>query len=218
MFLIAVLLLMGGCGNEFDRSRPHVEGVATKNIPNTSALSEQKYYGNKPLVDHQSVIESVKIKAANEKEIALINKERDITLEKIKQETHLQKADIDKAVAFKKSDAEVVIMEHSVSVQKIYVVLIAVAMFFTIVFAFYFLQKRRKDRLKMHEDILQKEMYLKDRELQAKMAERILDTLEKGKLAPDQAAKLVDTLTKNTMIAPSTQIEHKNIDMEITHD
>jgi len=206
LLLTVMTLFLGGCGNEYNHSRPIVPG-ATNTPP--------KVYGNKPLVDHQSVIESAKIKAQTQKEIALINKERDIELQKLQKESELQKAGINKEIEFKKSDTEIVIMEHSISVQKIYVGLIALAMFFTIVFTFYFLQKRRKDRLKIHEDLIQKEMYLKDRELQAKMADRILDTLERGKLAPEQQSKLVETFTQSTIVAPATQIEDKNIDMEI---
>ncbi len=205
LFTVTILFL-GGCGNEYNHSKPIVPG-ATNTPP--------KIYGNKPLVDHQSVIESAKIKAQTQKEIALINKERDIELQKLKKESELQKADINKEIAFKQSDTEVVIMQHSISVQKIYVGLIALAMLFTIIFTFYFLQKRRKDRLKMHDDQIQKEMYLKDRELQAKMAERILDTLERGKLAPEQQSKLVETLTQSTVVAPAVRIEDKKIDMEI---
>jgi len=212
IFLIISLWLLSGCGNDFDRTKPHV--VGTQN----SIAQQPKYYGNKPEVDHKSVIESVKIRAKTEKEIALINKQRDITLEKLKQEANLQKADIDKEIEFKKSDTEIVLLEHSVSIQKIYMILIAVGMFTAIIFAFYFLQKRRKDRLKMHEDILHKEMYIKDREIQAKMAERILDTLEKGKLSSEQQSKLVETLTKNTVIVPANQIEHQKQNKEIVSE
>ncbi len=211
VFLIIAILLLGGCGNDFNRSKPLVP-----NATNTP----QKVYGNKVQEDRQTLLESAKIKAQTQKEIALIHKDRDISLQKLRQETTLQKADIDKEIEFKKSDTEIVIMEHSVSVQKIYVGIIALVMFFAIIFTFYFLQKRRKDRLKMHEDIIQKEMYLKDRELQAQMADRILDTLERGKLAPEQQAKLVETFTQNTVVAPATQIEDKkkNLDMEITNE
>ncbi|MEA2110770.1 MAG: hypothetical protein U9P71_01850 [Campylobacterota bacterium] len=209
IFLILALLLLVGCGNDFDRSKPVV--------PNATN-SPKKVYGNTPQVDRKVMIESAKIKAANQKEIALINKDRDISLQKLRQETTLHKAGIEKEIEFKKSDTEIVIMQHSISVQKIYVGLIALAMFFATIFTFYFLQKRRKDRLKMHEDILQKDIYMKDRELQAKMADRILDTLERGKLAPEQQAKLVETFTQNTVVTPATQIETKNIDMEITNE
>jgi len=47
------------------------------------------------------------------------------------------------------------------------------------------------------------------------MAERILDTLERGKLAPEQQSKLVETLTQSTVVAPAVRIEDKKIDMEI---
>ncbi len=215
VFLIIILLVFAGCGNDFDRSKPYVVGLASST---TSSAQQPKYYGNKPEIDHKSVIESAKIRAANEKEIALINTQRDITLEKLKQDANLQKADINKEIEFKKSDTEIVVMEQSVSVQKTYMMMIALGMFFAIVFVFYFLHKRRKDRLKMHEDMLHKEMYIKDREIQAKMAERILDTLEKGKLSPEQESKLVETFTKNTIIMPVNHIEHQKQNKEIVSE
>ncbi len=193
--LITGLWFLSGCGNEFDRSKPYV-------MDQNPSLASAKYYGNRPDVYHQSMIESARITAEKEKEIALINKQRDIALEQLKQDTNLQKADIEKAIEFKKRDTQIVMAEQTVSMQKNYLILLAMAIGIAMIFLFYFLQKRRSDRLKVHEDMLHKEMYLKDRELQAKMVERILDTLEKGALSSEQQTQLVETLRHNVTLLP----------------
>ncbi len=193
--LITGLWFFSGCGNEFDRSKPYV-------MDQNLSLASAKYYGNRPDVYHQSMIESARITAEKEKEIALINKQRDIALEQLKQDTNLQKADIEKAIEFKKRDTQIVMAEQTVSMQKNYLILLAMAMGIAMIFLFYFLQKRRSDRLKVHEDMLHKEMYLKDRELQAKMVERIFDTLEKGALSSEQQTQLVETLRHNVTLLP----------------
>ncbi len=194
--LIMSLWFLSGCGNEFDRTKPYV--IDQKTPPSQTT----KYYGNRPDLYHQSMIESAKIAAEKEKEIALIQKQRDIALERLKQDTTLQKADIEKVIALKKSDATMVMAEQSMSIHKSYLILLAITIAFAIIFVFYFLQKRRSDRLKMHEDMLHKEMYLKDREIQVKMVERILDTLEKGALSSEQQTKLVETLSHHTALLP----------------
>ncbi len=197
MVLIASLWFLGGCGNEYDRTKPYIIGQK----PPSSQM--KKYYGNRPDLYHKSVIESEKIRAEKEKEIALINKQRDIALERLKQTVNLQKADIEKVIAFKKSDMTMVMAERSASMQKNYLILVAVTIVSVMIFLFYFLQKRRRDRLKMHEDTLHKEMYLKDREIQVKMVERILDTLETGALSSEQQTKLVETLSRSATLLPA---------------
>ncbi len=193
---IASLWFLSGCGNEFDRTKPYI--IDQKPSPSPA----DKYYGNRPDHYHQAVVESAKITAEKEKEIALIHKQRDIALERLKQDANLKKADIEKVIAFKQSDANMVMAEQSVSIQKNYLILLAIALTIATVLLFYFLQKRRSDRLKMHEDMLHKEMYLKDREMQTKMVERILDTLEKGALSSEQQTKLVETLSHHTALLP----------------
>jgi hypothetical protein len=59
-------------------------------------------------------------------------------------------------------------------------------------------RKRREDKLKMHEDELQKEMYLREKELQVKMAEKILDTIASGKLSEEREQHLLEALDKTT--------------------
>ncbi len=199
VLLILLLWFLGGCGNDFDRTKPHLINAEP---PYGSAVSTPKYYGNRPDLYHQSVVESARIAAEKEKEIALIQKQRDIALAKLQQDTDLQQADISKAIAFKQSDNEAATAAEAMAIKKSYLLLVAATIVIMTVLLFYFLQQRRRDRLKMHEEMLHKEMYIKDRELQAKMVERILETLEHGALSTEQQTKLVETLHQNTRILP----------------
>jgi len=196
MYVIMSLWFFSGCGNDFDRTKPYI--MNQKSTP----LPTEKYDANRPDPHYASTIESAKIAAEKEKEIALIHKQRDIAIERLRQEASVYRSDTEKVIAFKKSETQISVAQQNFSMHKTYVFLLAAALFIGMIVLFYFLQKRRSDRLKMHEDMLHKEMYLKDRDVQEKMVARILDTLEKGVLSSEQQTKLVETLSHNTAQLP----------------
>ena len=195
--VLFALFLLSGCDNDIKSKQPYV-------------LGHTNDYANIDRSKNITVLQTAKIKAETQKEIALINKQRDIEVEILKQNSSITQANITKDVEFKKSDTEVVLMNQTLELQKINSILIVLAIVIISLLLFYFLHKRRKDNLKMHQDALDKELYIKDRELQAQMAHRLLDTLESKNLSPEQEAKLIETITKTTDIAPRNLIDKKD--------
>jgi len=186
-----------GCDNDIKSKQPYVVGQT--NSYNTEAKNQRI-----------TAFQTAKLKAQTQKEIALINKQRDIEVETLKQNSSITQANITKDVEFKKSDTEIVMMGQTLELQKINSILMIIALLIISLLLFYFLHKRRKDKLRMHQDAIDKDLYIKDRELQAQMAHRLLDTLESKNLTPEQEAKLIDTITKTTDITPRNLLDKKN--------
>jgi len=195
-FILFGIFLFSGCNSD-KKQQPYIMG-------------KQKYNINQLKEDRLTAFQTAKLNAQTQKEIALINKQRDIEVETLKQNSSITKAKISKDVEFKKSDAQIVMMDQTLELEKIKSISIIITLLIIVVLGFYFLHKKRKDKLKMHQDLIDKDLYIKDREFQAQMAHRLLDTLENKNLTPDQEAKLIETITKTTDITPRTLINRKN--------
>lgn len=196
-FIMTITFFFVGCDNDIKSKQPYV-------------LGQTNDYATKAKNQRITALQTAKLNAQTQKEIALINKQRDIEVETLKQNSSITQANITKDVEFKKSDTEIVLMDQTLELQKINSILFVLLALVVFLLLFYFLHKRRKDKLKMHQDVIDKELYMKDRELQAQMAHRLLDTLESKNLTPEQEAKLIDTITKTTDITPRNLIEKKN--------
>jgi len=196
LFVSLSVILLNGCNSEQKTQHPYLFGQTNHKV-------------NQVRSGQLNAIQVAKLKAQTQKEIALINKQRDVEVEALKQNSSVTKAKITKDVEFKKNDTQIVMMGQTLELEKINAILKIVTLLFISLLFFYFLQKRRTDKLKMHQDLINKDLYIKDRELQAQMTYRLLDTLENKNLTPKQKARLIDSITKTTDIAPQTLLEKR---------
>lgn len=189
--LLAVLLL-AGCG-EGSKQQPYVMGQNPKGpySANIQARSEK--------------IETAKIQAEAQKEIALINKERDIEVQKLIAQTDVTKAGINKEVAMEEVQTKKTAIEKEHESSTHVLIVIAIALLLLFLFLFYYTGKNRKARLKMHEDELMYKLRVQEQEMKMKMAEKMLDSITSGKLSPEQENRLIETLEHTT----TRLIEHK---------
>jgi len=193
IFLIPLLSLLGGCGNDNRTSQPYVMGH-----PNTKKAEVYSIKKEDP------AIRIATIQAQTQKEVARINKERDLELLKIKEETKKEALSIEKEKNTNEHNLSVAI-HQSESFFKTSTLFIFVISFLALLgLTLYIFKKRHADKMKIHEDELQKEMYIKEKELQVRMAEKILDTIATGKLSEDEEKHLLATLDKAT-----PEITHK---------
>jgi len=190
IFLLNVFVLSFflGCGND-NRQNPYIMGEK----PFTKA---KVYTASKSSKDEEITI--AKIEAETQKEIAKINKDRDLELKKIEEETKLLKIKSANEMAIKEHNLSTFVQtsEYSYKNSTLFILSFAIIIFASL--ALYFFKKYRKDKIKMHEEELQKEVYLREKELQVKMAEKILDTIASGKLSDEKEKHLLEALDKTT--------------------
>lgn len=186
LFGLVALLLLAGCGEGTSKQQPYLIGQNPKG-PYASQIKERS-----------EKIETAKIQAETQKEIAIINKERDIEVQKLISQTDVTKAGINKEVAIEevavKKDA--LEKEHEYSTALLWLIGTAVLLLF--LFLFYYTGKNRKERLKKHEDELMAKLRMQEQEMKMKVAEKMLDSITSGKLSPEQETRLIEALEHTT--------------------
>lgn len=181
---ILLALLIAGCGEGTSKQQPYLMG---QNPKGPYASSERS-----------AKIETAKIRADAQKEIAVINKERDIEVQKLISRTDVTKAGINKEVAIEevKTKKTAIEKEHETSTYLLWLFGGIVVLLF--LFLFYYTGKNRKERMKRHEDELMAKLRMQEQEMKMKMAEKMLDSVTSGKLSPEQENRLIEALEHTT--------------------
>ncbi len=188
LLLFVVLLFVSGCGND-NRQNPYMIGEKPADKKRVYTVTTKK---------KEMAVTIATIEAETQKEIAKINKERDVEIQKMEQETKLAELKTHNEMAVKEHNLSTFVHESEFAFKNSTLIVIALGSITLLALIFYIFRKRRADKLKMHEDELQKEMYIREKELQVKMAEKILDTIASGKLSEEREQKLLETLDKTT--------------------
>lgn len=196
VYILTLLLMMagtfGGCGDD-NRQTPYVMGerAAVEKPANTA-----------PAANKSSAVTIATIEAETQKEVAKINKERDLELQKMQHTTKLVEIKAQNEMAEKEHNLSVSINEGEIAFKNSTLLVGSLTILLFFVLSFYIFKKRREDKMKMHDDVLQKEMYIREKELQVQMAEKILDTIASGKLSAEREQHLLETLDKTTPSLP----------------
>jgi hypothetical protein len=188
------ILLLAGCGENNRQQQPYLMGQNPKGPYAVQAR------------ERSEKIETAKIQAETQKEIARINKERDIEVQKLISETDVTKADINKAVAMEEVQTKKTAIEKEHEYSSYLLLLFGAGLALLFFFLFHYTGKNRKERLKKYEDEMMYKLRLQEQEMKMKMAEKLLDSIGSGKLSPEQENRLIETLEHTTSVK---QIEQK---------
>jgi len=187
IFLLFVIAFTG-CGND-NRQNPYMMGEKPSHNGKIYTVK------SKP---KSSAVTIATIEAETQKEIAKINKSRDIELKQMEVKTKMVELKTSNEMAIKEHNLSTYVQESQFAFKNSTLIIMALSFFGVMALTFYMFRKRREDRLKMHENELQKEVYLREKELQVKMAEKILDTIASGKLSEEREQHLLEALDKTT--------------------
>ena len=192
IYKLSILLIMtasfSGCGND-NRQNPYMMGQKPSHKSNVYTVTKKR---------EESAVRIANIEADAQKEVAKINKERDLELKKMEEQTKLITLKTTNELAVKEHNLSAYVQESEFAFKNSTLWIAGLAFFSLLALSFYMFRKRREDNLKMHDDELQKEMYLREKELQVKMAEKILDTIASGKLSEEREQHLLEALDKTT--------------------
>ncbi len=184
--LLIALFVTVGCGDN-NRQSPYIMGE--------KPAEQKRVYS---VENKNSAVTIAGIEAETQKEIAKINKERDVELHKIEQDTRLIELKSQNAIADKEHNLSAFVSESEAAFKNSSLIVIVLTIFSLLALTLYIFRKRREDRLKMHEDEMQKELYIREKELQVQMAGKILDTIASGQLSPEREQYLLEALDKTT--------------------
>jgi TolA-binding protein len=189
---LALLLLFIGCSDERSSNTPQRPYLMGQSVPQRNAAQTEA----------NRAVAIAKIEAQSREEVARINRERDLEMQRLEQQTAREKISAEKEVAFRQNEAQQREADNGYTLG--IAAIAAAALLFAAVLAlsFYFLRKRREDQLKMHSDTLEQEMAIREKELQAQMAEKILDTIASGTLSKEEETRLIETFEKTNRGLP----------------
>ena len=196
-FLLLLATLFTGCGGDNNRQSPYLIGKKPVERQGVYTLMQQQQK------KEDSAISVANIEAQTQKEIAIINKERDLEIKELEVKTKLTEIEVQNALALKEQNLSSMVKIQEFAFKNSTLTLIATALVAFFFLTLYIFMKRREDRLKMHEDNLQKEVYLREKELQLQMAEKILETIASGNLSEEREQHLLETLDNTAVPPPS---------------
>jgi len=145
-----------------------------------------------------NAIKLATIQAQNKKELAEIEHKKALEIENIKKEIEEKKIQVKKELTLKEQEikkSSITQKSDEISLLSKIILFIFIISLITLI---YFLRKRAKDRLKIHEDTLR----LKEKELQVKMAEKMLETLASGNLVAEDGKRMLEIFEKNAKEFP----------------
>lgn len=184
LFFGAILvLLITGCDEE-TKQKPYLLGQETPAQQAKKTPSE--------------TVQSTRISAEASKEIARINKERDIEVQRLKTGGDITMAGINKEIIQGQESTRKAADEKAHEFNLYVLMLIGAALLLLFLFLFHYTGKNRKERLKKHEDELLYNLRMQEQELKMKVAGKMLDSIASGKLTPEQETRLIETLEHTT--------------------
>jgi len=200
-FFLISLLMLSGCNEGGTNTRPYISGTQHKQAPVQNAQ-----YGVRRDSDK---VAAAKIIAESEQELARINMEKEVLLQKLKSVTEVEKAHLNKEIALKQVEAdkhkalitkEIAVTQEQTQrqialnandLQKWVLLVVAFFLLAVVIFVFYNTNRNRKERLKMHQDNLDQTLRIKEQEMRVKIAEHLIDAMASGKLSAEQENKLL---------------------------
>ena len=201
-FPIVLVLLIAGCTTDNSGSG----GFETKKIPVEKRTKYRTFISDEEL--------------KTQKELALIEANKSVELEKISSAAKLKQIELQKQAELEliREKEKMLKIEHEQALER-YTLLGAILLLLLAGGALlWYFDRRRKDKLRAYEDNLKKYFHQKENESRVKIAEKILDTVASKDLSSEQRAKLIEALHGNTPKTGSSAAGSKETEQNDTED
>ena len=131
-----------------------------------------------------------------QKELALIEANKSIALSKIDAEARLRQLELEreKELALLREKERLLAIEHQRAMERYMLIGGILLALLAGAALLWYLDRRRKDKLRAYEDNLKKYFHQKENEARVKIAEKILDTVASGELGLEQKTRLIEAL------------------------
>ncbi|MCF6201607.1 MAG: hypothetical protein L3J42_05755 [Hydrogenimonas sp.] len=196
LFFVAVLIF-AGCTTQVDENG----GFEPKEAPQRT-----KY---------RTFISDEELKT--QKELALIEANRSVELQKISSEARLKELELqkEKELALMRERERLLKIEHEQAMERYTLIGLFLLLILAGALLLWYLDRRRKDKLRAYEDNLKKYFHQKENEARVKIAEKILDTAARSNLTPEQRSRLIEALHSS---APKKEANEEEIDDNETQE
>lgn len=179
----------------------------------------------KKKVEEEKEVRLKKLSLETQKELAILESKKELAL--IKKEQELEKirmkAEIEKQkIIYEKEKDEALFNQQMQQQQQIYnmelkrylIITLALFLFISSYFAFYYFKKKREDKLRAYNDNLEKYFHHKENEARVKIAEKMLDAISSGTLDKSQENQLISAFSGSATGTYQKQLGEKTEDSE----
>ena len=227
--LLLILILFSAC--EFDPlNDKKIEALERENLALQRAKLELE-------ANRTSRMDAISLDYQNKEKLAEIAMREKLAqidqvkaLEEIRLQKKLEKEQLllaqKQKLEQRRIDSELARAKNELRLKQTIIAMGALLMLIIAFFIYYYFKKRRENKLIAYKDNLEKYFRTKENESRVKIAEKILDTIASGKLAPEHEAKLIEVLNSDSRTVPndepllpeSTEEESDVEDAEIIDD
>jgi len=194
--VIAVTLFLSGC--ETGNQRIGLVDQEQQKVSYAQTILE-KQQEQPPLKDIK------RMELESQKEIAKIEMQKAIEVEKVKAEVKKAEVESQKEIELMKAELRKQELEKEIWANK-WIVILAVIFFFMMVLLIYKLFKdHQRLKMQLHKEKMAHEANLKERELQARVVEKMIEAVGEGKLTPEQHERLIASIQNPKQLPPSFQ-------------
>jgi hypothetical protein len=221
LLILTLLLLFSGC--EFDPlNDKKIEALERENLALQRAKLELE-------ANRTSRMDAISLAYQNKEKLAQIAMQEKIAkieqakaLEAIRIQKQLEKEQLaleqKQKLEQMRIDSELARAKNELRLKQTLIAMAALLFLIIAFFIYYYFKKRREDKLIAYRDNLEKYFRAKENESRVKIAEKILDTIASGKLAPEHEAKLIEVLHNEGKASPKEEPllpEHSESDEQV---
>jgi len=189
---IAIILSITGCQDSGQKPRLIDQENSKKSYAQTILGSSSK----------PKISDEKRLELESKKEIAKIEMQKAIEIEKIKAEVEKAKILNSKDKFLKEIEVQIDELKASKNF-KFWIIFTTLVIFGIIVWLIYKLFKHHQaTKLKIHREKIEAEKELKEKELQVRVVEKMIDAIGEGKLSEEQQKLLLESLNKSNKILP----------------
>ncbi|WOE69993.1 hypothetical protein RZR97_00025 [Hydrogenimonas thermophila] len=189
---IAIILSIIGCQDSGQKPRLIDQENSKKSYAQTILGSSSK----------PKISDEKRLELESKKEIAKIEMQKAIEIEKIKAEVEKAKILNSKDKFLKEIEVQIDELKASKNF-KFWIIFTTLVIFGVIVWLIYKLFKHHQaTKLKIHREKIEAEKELKEKELQVRVVEKMIDAMGEGKLSEEQQKLLLESINKSSKILP----------------
>ncbi len=135
----------------------------------------------------------------SKKEIAKIQMQKEIEVERLKTEAKKTEVLSQREIELKKAELKKSEIESQKSYNEWFIALVATIFAVTVLLLYKLFREHQRVKLQLHREKMAHEASLKERELQARIVEKMIDAVGNGKLTPEQHEKLIESMGKKAI-------------------
>jgi len=134
-----------------------------------------------------------------QKSLAQLEKEKALALQQMQNDIKEKELNTNSEKELELIKQKVALQESNnlLDFQKYLLIFLALVLLVVSGFVFYYMKRKREDKLQAYNDNLKKYFYIKENESRMKIAEKILDTIAEGGLSAENEQKLVNAFAKD---------------------